>query len=161
MNIIYETERFIVDAYERPLNTRRDGGHIVISPKKDYTDRTKLPPKEAIELMRLTMAVGEALETGLQRRGIPVVKVNYHDDGNWAVRRGEQPRLHIHVYGRAADATRQPWPEAMKLPFRETGFYDGVEPLDEEDVAAIRAEMERLFKEPRYSDAAWGLDGAW
>lgn len=85
MALIYETDNFMVEAHEQPFLPRTDGGHIRIKVKDDsITDRTKLDAKTAIELMRLSMIVGEALETAMNRCGIPVVKINYQDMGNWA-----------------------------------------------------------------------------
>ncbi|KAB2837817.1 MAG: hypothetical protein F9K45_12170, partial [Melioribacteraceae bacterium] len=62
---IYQTENFIVEAVDEPLVTRKDGGHISINPKVKVVDRTQLSPKLAIELMRLTMLIGEAMTIGL------------------------------------------------------------------------------------------------
>lgn len=155
---IYETKNFIVDAYEKPFVTRTDGGHIKIKVKdEDIFDRTKLSPEQAIELMRLTMVVGEAMETGLTKRGIPIVKINYQDMGNWAFKTGTKNYCHVHVLGRANNAVFQPFPESVQLPDRGTGFYDNFEPLNDADVKVIREEMERIFNEERYQDENWHL----
>ena len=96
MALIYETKNFIVESHEKPFVTRTDGGHIRIKVKdKSITDRTKLSPKTAIELMRLTMIVGEAMEKGMNKRGINVIKINYQDMGNWAYKKGEKPRVWV------------------------------------------------------------------
>jgi len=106
--IIYETKNFIVESYEKPFVSRTDGGHIRIRMKDDsITDRTKLEPKIAIELMRLTMITGEALEKAMNNLGIPVVKINYQDMGNWAWKTNTKPFLHVHVFGRATNAIKQ------------------------------------------------------
>jgi hypothetical protein len=76
--LIYETKNFIVESHEKPFISRTDGGHIRIRIKDDsITDRTKLDPKTAIELMRLTMITGAAFEKAMNNLGIPVVKINY------------------------------------------------------------------------------------
>jgi diadenosine tetraphosphate (Ap4A) HIT family hydrolase len=150
--LIYETENFLVEAPEKPLVSRLDGGHVVINPKVRVSDRTRFTPALAIELMRLTMLVGEAMEVGLNKRGIDVGRINYQDNGNWSVFQPEGPYQHYHLYGRAKSAVKQPYGHALHAPFRDTGFYDDCEPLDDGDVAAIREEIGRLENEARYQD---------
>ena len=155
---IYKTENFTVESHEKPFLPRTDGGHIRIKIKDEsITDRTKIEPKVAIELMRLTMVVGEALQTAMNNLGIPVVKINYQDMGNWAYKENKLPFLHVHVFGRASNAKKQPWPESMYLPDRKTGFYGGFEPLNANDVSEIKEEIEKIFKKEKYSNKAWNL----
>jgi len=155
---IVETKNFIVESYEKPFLPRTDGGHIRILIKdKNITDRTKIESIVAIELIRLTMIVGEALETAMNIRGIPVVKVNYQDMGNWAYKTGDKPSLHIHVFGRASNAVKQPWPESIYLPDRKTGFYDGFEPLNADDVKEIKKQMAIIESKEKYQLKNWGL----
>lgn len=153
---IYETTNFIVESHEQPFLPRTDGGHIRIRIKdKTITDRTKLDPKVAIELIRLSMIVGEAFEKAMNTRGIPVVKINYQDMGNWAYKTGEKPYLHYHIFGRASNATKQPWPESVYLPDRGTGFYDGFEALNEEDIREIQKEIALIESEEKYKENNW------
>jgi len=156
--LIYESSNFIVESREQPFLPRTDGGHIrILSKDKSLSDRTQLKPKAAIELMRLTMVVGEALEKAMNKQDIPVIKVNYQDMGNWAWKNGTKPLLHVHIFGRATNAVKQPWPESMYLPDRKTGFYEGFEPLNEDDVNLIRKEIETILKRDKYQDKEWGL----
>jgi len=158
MVIIYESENFIVESKERPFVSRTEGGHIRIKVKdKSIRDRTKLSPKQAIELMRLTIIVGDSLEKAMNKQGIPVIKINYHDMSNWAFKRKELPYLHIHVFGRSKDAKKQKFPEAVYLPARESGFYEGFEPLNSRDVGIIKKLINLTFKSKKFSDSAWGL----
>jgi hypothetical protein len=158
MALIFETENFIVEAYEKPLVSRADGGNIrIVSKDSSIADRTKLLPNQAVELMRLSIVVGEAFESAMNKRGIPIVKVNYQDMGNWAFKNGKQPVLHIHVFGRAKNAVKQPFPEAVYLPDRSTGFYTGFEPLNSDDIHAIREEILKLFNMEKYQDQNWHL----
>jgi diadenosine tetraphosphate (Ap4A) HIT family hydrolase len=156
MSQIYETANFIVESHEQPFVSRTDGGHIRIRIKDiKVTDRTKLEPKVAIELMRLTMIVGEAFEIAMNKRGIPVVKINYQDMGNWAAKTGDKPFLHYHLFGRASNAIKQPWPESVYLPDRGTGFYDGFEPLNQEDINEIKKEIEIIGAKDKYREDTW------
>ncbi|MEI7621234.1 MAG: hypothetical protein WCJ51_01730 [Candidatus Moraniibacteriota bacterium] len=154
---IYETENFIVESFERPHVDRLDGGHIKIAPKKHLADRTQLSPKLAIEFMRLTMVAGEAFETAMNNCGIPVVKINYQDMGNWAYKTGGKPLFHLHLYGRASNAVWQIFPESVYLPDRSTGFYDKFEPLNENDIKEIQKQIEIISQKEKYKKENWGL----
>ena len=155
---IFETTNFIVESHEKPFVSRTDGGHIRVAIKdRSIEDRTKLTPRIAIELMRLTLVVGEALQKVMNEQGIPVVKINYQDMGNWSYKDGNKSYLHIHVFGRASNAVKQPFPESVYLPDRSSGFYDGFEPLNERDCLLFGAFINTLFSENRFSDKTWGL----
>ena len=155
---IYETPHFIVESHDQPFVSRNDGGHLRVRIKDEtITDRTKLDPQTAIELMRLTMIVGEALQTAMNAQGIPVVKINYQDMGNWAYKTAKLPFLHIHIFGRADNAVKQPFPESVSLPDRSSGFYDGFEPLSDSDRATILHEISTLFAQDKYQDIHWTL----
>jgi len=150
---VYETENFYIQAATKPLIDRSEGGHMYIIPKVAVRDRTQLSPKLAIEYMKLSMVVGEALKSAMARRGVDIGIVNYQDMGNWGVFTPEGPSLHMQVYGRATTATIQKYGDAVQLPHRETGFYDSFKPLDEIDIREIRADIEKLLQSDRYKTA--------
>lgn len=155
MNLIYETQNFIVEAEQMPLVTRLDGGHISIIPKIRLDNRTLLIPKLAIEQMYLTMLIGEAMTIGLNNRGIDIGRINYQDNGNWGVFKPEGPFLHVHLYGRAKSAKIHKYGEACKFPFRETGFYDNFEPINTDDIKEIRKQINILLETEKYSFSNW------
>lgn len=155
MSLIFETSNFTVVAEELPLVSRLDGGHISISPKVRINDRTLLEPDLAVELMFLSMLIGEAMTVGLTNRGIPIGRINYQDNGNWAVFKPEGPYLHLHLYGRATNARIQKYGEACYFPFRETGFYDHFEPLNLEDVREIQAQIKLLLSTDKFQLSRW------
>lgn len=157
MTTILETENFMVEAPDRPHVTRADGGHIKIKPKVRYVDRQALAPKQAIELMRLTMVVGEAMRTVLNNKGIDIGRINYQDNGNWSVFKPQGPYLHVHLYGRSKNAQIQKYGDALEFPHRETGFYEGYETLTVDDVAELKVEIENLMGQDKYLDATWRL----
>lgn len=154
---VYKTRNFIVESVDKPMISRSDGGHLIINPVKRISDRTKLTPQLAIEFIRLSMIVGEAMETALNNQGIDVGRVNYQDNGNWAVFTPQGPHFHLHLYGRAKSAKIQKYGEAVNLPLPHTGFYEGLEPLTETDVRAIREEIERLEASEKYALSKWHL----
>jgi diadenosine tetraphosphate (Ap4A) HIT family hydrolase len=149
MALVFESNHFNITAPERPHVSRRDGGHVIINPKVPVEDRTRLTREQAIELVKLTMVAGEALKTVLGRRGIELGRVNYQDNGNW------RHELHVHLYGRARDATLQPWGTFLQLPPTREAFIremGDLEPLSEDDVRELRAEIERLLATEKYRD---------
>ena len=155
MNLIFETENYIVEAEQAPLVTRLDGGHITISPKVQVRDRTQLSPMLAVELIYLTILIGRAMTLGLQKRGISIGRINYQDNGNWGVFKPEGPYLHVHLYGRAIDAKIHKYGEACSFPFRETGFYKGFESLTDEDITEIQKQIKDLQKKEKYTLSEW------
>lgn len=152
---IYETENFEVIAHLRPQICRSEGGHIKVVAKRDIEDRTKLTPEEAIDLMRTTMLVGEAMTVGMTNRGIKIIKINYQDNGNWAFKYGKKPHLHVHLYARCENSKHHPFPEAIvSLPL-ESGYYDSFEPLNQDDIKEIKKQIEILEKTDKYRKENW------
>ncbi|MDH5533238.1 MAG: hypothetical protein OEX81_02295 [Candidatus Pacebacteria bacterium] len=157
--LIYESKNFTVEIHPMPFVSREDGGHIRIFPKdkQRISDRTDFTKQEAIEFIWLSMLAGEAMQKGMNKQGIPVVKINYEDLGNWAFKRGERAVLHLHIFGRAENATKQVFPEAVYLPDRSSGFYDGFEPLSKMDMDVIRQDIEELLKTDKYNIESWNI----
>ena len=149
MTIVYESLHFEIVVPERPPVTRGDGGHLIINPKVAIEDRTKLTRIQAIELVKLTMVAGEAMAAVLTRKGIPIGRINYQDNGNW------RHELHVHLYGRSRNATIQPWGTFLQIPPTREAFnarMGNLEPLNAEDVADLRAEIERLLATEKYRE---------
>ena len=145
--LIFSTGHFDVITPAQPHIARHDGGHLIITPKQAVENRTQLTYRQAMELMKLTMVCGEAMQTVMRQHGIDIGRINYQDNGNW------RHELHVHLYGRARGATLQPYGHALRFPptaqaFRaETG---NLEPLAADDVAALKAEIERLLTSEKY-----------
>ena len=152
---VYQSKNFIVESVDKPMISRNEGGHLIITPKVRISDRTKLSPELAIEFIRLSMIVGEAMTLALNKRGVDVGRINYQDNGNWAVFNPQGPHFHLHLYGRAKSATIQKYGESCYLPFPETGFYDLFEPLNEGDVVEIRTQIEELSQRDNYQLKNW------
>ena len=160
MALIYETEKFIVEAPEEPHVDRDDGGHIKIYPKIRLLDRQELSSKEAIELMRLTVIVGETMNKIMNERGVDIGRINYQDNGNWTVFNPEGSYLHIHLYGRAKSAKIHKYGQACFFPHRKEKpeYYENFKPLNEGDIKEIKNQIETLLKQDKYKDSNWGLN---
>lgn len=157
MTLIYQTQNFIIEAPEKPHVDRDDGGHIKISPKERLVNRQDLSPKLAIELMRLTMVVGEAMTKVMNEKGVNIGRINYQDNGNWSVFKPEGPYLHIHLYGRAKSAKIHKYGQACYFPHinDQPEYYENFKPLNQEDIKDIKKEIESLFKTSKYLDKEW------
>lgn len=155
MVIIYTSENFIVDAVDKPHVDRDDGGHIKIYPKVRLLDRQQLSARQAIELMRLTVVVGQAMTTVMNKHGVDIGIINYQDNWNWTVFKPEGSYLHIHLYGRAKSAKTHKYGQACFFPHREENpeYYENFKPLNKDDIKDIRTEIERLLKEEKKSDS--------
>ncbi len=152
MALIYETDNFILKTLEKPYVDRSEGGHIRILSKIKISDRTQLSPHLTIEYMKLSMLAGEAMTTVLKKQGIDIGIVNYQEMGNWSVFNPEDVIMHMHIFGRAKTAQKQKYGEAVLLPQRETGFYEGFEPLNDNDVEEMRKEIEFLLTTDKYKN---------
>lgn len=149
MAIIYEARHFVLRTLDQPHVSREDGGHIVIDPRVVVEDRTQLTREQAIELVKLTMVGGEALKTVLGRGGIDIGRINYQDNGNW------RAELHVHIYGRALNAKRQPYGHSLDFCGTREDFrreMGQLEPLNADDAAALREEITRLLASDKYRD---------
>lgn len=155
--IIYETENFILYTHGSPHIPREDGGHICITAKVPVNDRTEFSPAMAKEFVRLSMMAGEAFVKGMALGGVNIARINYQENGNWAFRKQKpyKPFFHLHLYGRTEDSKTQEWGEALNFPDPDTGFYDGMTPLTDDDIANIAKCMDILSKTDRYDPKNW------
>lgn len=141
--LIVETNNFTLESHEAAEVGRADGGHLVINPKVTVNDRTDLSPELVKEMALLTNIAGRAMKDGLATRGIQLGRINYQDNGNW------RPELHVHLYGRAIDATYHVYGEPIKAA-RTKAEKVRQEPLSKEDCDAIRIKALEYAKKPGY-----------
>lgn len=157
-DIIYESKNFIVCVPKIPHIPREDGGHIWIRAKKKYfSSRLDLGPKEAIEVMRLTMLISESMVIGMNERDIKIERINYQENGNWAYKEGKKPVFHIHLYGRTKESVTQTWGEALIFPNTDTGFYKEFKPFNDKDIEAIKKQINILENNKKYKLENWNL----
>ena len=161
--VIYETKNFVAVAANQPFISREEGGHIMIRGNGDkyrYDSRLDFTPSEALEEQRLCQMICEAYKIAMRKRGIEIVRINFFEAGNWAWKKDEKgnfskPYYHEHVFGRTVDAKKQKFPDAPYLPDRKSGFYEGFEPLNDEDIECKKKEMAILENDPKYNNNIW------
>ena len=157
---IYDSGNFTVSTMqENPHIDRKDGGHLMVASKEHFTDRTEFPPALATEAMRLSIIAGKALKRAMRERGINVQRINYQENGNWAFRNGGSyaPYFHIHLYCRTPESKEQTWGQALRFPDPDTGYYDHLEPLNEEDIQLIVKYISEYDCSEEYAPEHWTL----
>lgn len=165
--VIWETQNFEVVAANHPFISREEGGHMMIRGKGDkyrYNSRLDFLPNEVLEQQRLCQMICEAYKIAMKKRNIEIVRINFFEAGNWAWKKDESGNIskayyHEHIFGRTIDAKKQKFPDAPYLPDRKTGFYEGFEPLNDDDIKSIIQEMKKLEESPKYDVNLWKIDG--
>ncbi len=150
MTVFYETKNFKIKAANRPLIDRKDGGHILIIPKLKKEHRWQLPVKIVQEMAVLSMVVGEAMKKALNKRGIPVERINFQDNGNWSIGTKHKNEVHLHLFGRAKNSKHQKRGESIRFPSKKTKFWKKLEPLNAGDIQLILKEINKLLKSKKY-----------
>ena len=143
---IYDDRWFQVIAPELPLNCRDDGGHLILIKKEPVTDRSDLTWQEAIDFMRLSMAVGRAMYDVLG-----IERMNYEDLGNWGIDNPGGAKMHLHFFGRAHEQMHQLRGQHIALFPKDHPIYKGhLKPLDETQVTALTERVAAILAEPKY-----------
>ncbi len=158
MPIILESEEFVVTGNDQPHHSRENGGHVVVAPKARFAHRHEMPLDLAAKLMHLSMITGEAMTNVMRSKNINIVRINYQDNANWPYKQTDpKPQVHIHLYARTwherhpeNDPSFQAFPEGLFFPDKATGYYDSFVPLNPDDCADIKTEINRLHDTEKY-----------
>lgn len=143
---VFEDKYFQVISPEFPLNCRNDGGHLILIKKEKVTDRSDMTYQEAIDFMRISMAVGKAM---YQVLGIE--RMNYEDLGNWGIDEPGGAKMHLHFFGRAREQTHQIRGHHIFLYPKGHRIFEGhLKVLSDEDVKKLKAKIEDTLKEDKY-----------
>lgn len=143
---VFEDKYFQVISPEFPLNCRNDGGHLILIKKEKVTDRSNMTYQEAIDFMRISMAVGKAM---YQVLGIE--RMNYEDLGNWGIDEPGGAKMHLHFFGRAREQTHQIRGHHIFLYPKGHRIFEGhLKVLSDEDVKKLKAKIEDTLKEDKY-----------
>ena len=144
--LVYEDKYFQVFSPGLPLNCRDDGGHLILIKKEKVTDRSDMTYQEAIDFMRISMAVGNAMYEVLG-----IERMNYEDLGNWGIDDPRGAKMHLHFFGRAREQTHQIRGHHMFLyPKGHRIFKGHLKSLTDEDVKKLKVKIEETLKEDKY-----------
>ena len=148
--LVYEDKYFEVISPEFPLNCRNDGGHLILRKKEEVTDRSDMTYQEAIDFIRISMAVGKAMYEVLG-----IERMNYEDLGNWGIDNPGGAKMHLHFFGRANEQTHQIRGHHMFLYPKGHKIFEGhLKAFTDEDVKKLRSKVEDTLKEDKYQKMA-------
>ena len=149
-NTVYEDEYFAVIRPDSPLNCRDDGGHLVLIKKEPVCDRSDLSWQEAIDFMRLSMAVGKAMYEVLG-----IERMNYEDLANWGLDNPGGPKMHLHFFGRSRQQIHQIRGHHISLFPKGHPIYQGhLKSFTAEDIQALRSKVAEILGEEKYRKMA-------
>jgi diadenosine tetraphosphate (Ap4A) HIT family hydrolase len=149
-NCVYEDKYFMVISPEFPLNCRDDGGHLILIKKEKVSDRSDMTYQEAIDFMRISMAVGKSMYGVLG-----IERMNYEDLGNWGIDDPGGAKMHLHFMGRAKEQIHQIRGQHISLFPKGHKIYQGhLKPLLDEQVDSLRKRIAEILTEPKYKKMA-------
>lgn len=149
-NTVYEDKYFSVISPSLPLNCRDDGGHLILIKKEPVHDRSDLSCEEAIDFMRISMAVGKAMYEVLG-----IERMNYEDLGNWGLDDPGGAKMHLHLFGRARKQVHQIRGQHMFMYPKGHPISQGhLKPLTSEEVKALRKTVADILNEEKYRKMA-------
>jgi diadenosine tetraphosphate (Ap4A) HIT family hydrolase len=151
---VYEDKYFYVASPDYPLNSREDGGHLILGKRECVFDRSDLTVEEAIDFMRISMMVGRAMYDVLG-----IERMNYEDLANWGLDDPEGPKMHLHFFGRARRQIHQIRGQHIALFPKGHPIYEGhLKPFTKQETDELRKRIEEISREEKYVKMA-GLAG--
>ncbi|MEK8023470.1 MAG: hypothetical protein AAB229_06625 [Candidatus Hydrogenedentota bacterium] len=145
-NVVFEDRYYEVIAPRSPYNCRDDGGHLILIKKVPVHDRSDLTWQEALDFMRISMAVGRAMY-----EVVGVERMNYEDLGNWGLDRPGGSVMHLHFIGRAKVQIHQIRGHHLAIMPQGHPIYSGhLKPFTTEDVLVLRARVADILQEEKY-----------
>lgn len=148
--VVYEDKYFAVSVPESPLNCRDDGGHLVMRKREKVTDRSDMTYEEAVDFMRISMAVGKAMYEVLG-----IERMNYEDLGNWGLDDPGGAKMHLHFFGRSKVQIHQIRGQHMFLYPKDHPIYNGhLKPFTDDDIEKLRAKVKNVLMGEKYRKMA-------
>ena len=145
-NTVYEDKYFKVINPIPALHCRNDGGHLILIKRERVHDRSDLTWQEAIDFMRISMAVGKAMYDVLD-----VERMNYADFGNWGLDDPGGAKMHLHFFGRARKQMHQMRGQCMVFFPKDHPIYQGhLKPFNQEEIKGLRNKIEEILKDEKY-----------
>jgi diadenosine tetraphosphate (Ap4A) HIT family hydrolase len=143
---VYEDKYFKVISPVPALNCREDGGHLILIKKEKVHDRSDMTWQEAIDFMRISMAVGKAMYEVLG-----IERMNYEDLGNWGLDDPGGSKMHLHFFGRAREQMHQRRGTNMFFFPKDHPMYKGhLKHFGDEDLTILRNKIADILGEAKY-----------
>jgi hypothetical protein len=122
------------------------GRHLILVKREPVTDRSDLSCEEAIDFMRISMALGRAMY-----RTLGVERMNYEDLGDWGLDDPGGPKMHLHFFGREKRQVHQIRGQHLSLFPKGHPIYEGhLLPFGEADLVLLRETIAEILREAKY-----------
>ena len=149
-NTVYEDKYFEVISPVPAIHCRDDGGHLILIKKERVHDRSDMTWQEAIDFMRISMAVGKAMYEVLG-----VERMNYADFGNWGLDDPGGAKMHLHFFGRAKKQIHQMRGHCMVFFSKDHDIYKGhLKHFSPDEIAALRDKIADILGNEKYKKMA-------
>lgn len=123
---------------------------MILIKKEKATDRSDMTYQEAIDFMRISMAVGKAMSEVLG-----IERMNYEDLGNWGIDDPGGAKMHLHFFGRTREQVHQIRGHHMFLYPKGHRIYQGhLKPLNDNDLTKLRIKIEDVLEGNKYREMA-------
>lgn len=147
---VYEDKYFEVISPVPALHCKDDGGHLILIKKERVHDRSDMTLQEAIDFIRVSMAVGKAMYDVLG-----VERMNYTDFGNLGLDDPGGSKMHLHFFGRARKQMHQVRGQSMVFFPKDHMIYKGhLIHFSNEDLTKLRDKIADILKEEKYRKMA-------
>lgn len=149
-NTVYEDKYFQVISPAPALHCRDDGGHLILIKNEKVHDRSDMTWQEAIDFMRISMAVGRAMYDVLD-----VERMNYADLGNWGLDDPGGAKMHLHFFGRARQQMHQARGQCMVFFPKDHPIYKGhLKHFSPEELTKLRNKIAEILEDVKYKKMA-------
>jgi hypothetical protein len=102
--------------------------------------------QEAIDFMRISMAVGKAMYELLD-----IERMNYADLGNWGLDDPGGAKMHLHFFGRARTQMHQMRGQCMVFFPKDHPIYKGhLKPFSPQEVINLHNKIDSILKDDKY-----------
>jgi hypothetical protein len=132
------------------LHCRDDGGHLILIKKERVRDRSDMTWQEAIDFMRISMAVGKAMYELLD-----VERMNYADLGNWGLDDPGEAKMHLHFFGRAIKQIHQVRGQCLVFFPKDHPIYKGhLKRFSPKEITNLRNKIDSILENAKYKKMA-------
>ena len=114
--VIHQGKYFTLFFPKIPMVYREDGGHLILIPNRHVVDVRFFTPPEIVEYMKFIQIASTVMYTVLPKIGIPIGRVNYHDNGNLEADKKIGAHQHLHIFGRSKESRQQIWKDNLRFP---------------------------------------------